>query len=259
MRRTAILGLILCILGSAGLWAQDVESWFARASDAKAYAGVKQDFILLAQKALDAMHSDRPLAERLAEGARKHVAPDRLLSALSLEMGRLIEVASDIDARGLLPSDSGSAGNLMSQVGIALRAGLLRRDIDAAFDGSVKRVGSGQAARDRAVAVLSAVAGLSLSADQRYALVGALAASPLPTPRFRGVRGTLADLLAQNMSPEEATKALIASFSASPSIVTPKRSPEQNHEAVPDRTENRPEGSTAQKPSVEGGDHEGGD
>ncbi|HUX39471.1 MAG TPA: hypothetical protein VMV44_16350 [Rectinemataceae bacterium] len=258
MKPGLFLGLIFAFLGSTALAAQDVESWFARASDAKAYASVRQDFVLLAERSISDMHSDRPLAERLAEGARKHVAPDRLLSALSLEMNHLFEVAADIEARGLLPTDSASAGNLMSQVGIALRAGLQRRDIDAAFDGSVKRVGSGQATRDRAVAVLSAVAGLSLNADQRFALVGALAASPLPTPRFRGVRGTLADLLARNMTPEEATIALIASFQAQPSATSQDRSRAGGEARAGTQTESRPQ-STAERPSAEGGDHEGGD
>jgi len=216
MRRIFALAILTFAIRGGAVFAQEVAAWYANSPDAPGYISVRKEFLELAERSIAGMHSDRPLAERLAEGALKHVAPPFLFSALEAETDRLLDVASDLKARDMLPTDARSAGGLMSQIGIALRAGLEPRDVDAAFDGAISRVGRGAEARNRAIAVLSAVAGLSLGPDQRLALVGALAASPLPTARFEGVRGTLADFFARNMSAAEASAALIDSFEARP-------------------------------------------
>ncbi|HUX41590.1 MAG TPA: hypothetical protein VMV83_10535 [Rectinemataceae bacterium] len=234
--RRAILALAVMLGFASGsaLAAQEVSSWFDRSPDAAAYAAVKQDLLALAARSISGMHSDRPLAERLAEGARKRVAPDRLLAALGTETDRLLSAAAEIDKRGLLPTDSRSAGTMMAQVGIALRAGLEPNDIGAAFDGASARLGVSPAARDRALAVISAMTGLSLDAKQRSALIAALAASQLPTVRFRGVRGALAELLARHLTPEQATQSLIDSFSAQATVsVEPRREREGDSVARP--------------------------
>jgi len=255
MKAILALTVLLVSAGGSALAAQEVATWFARSPDAAAYAAIQQELLSLAARSVVGMHSDSPLAERLAEGARKHVAPERLVAALGNETDRLLAAAVDIDKLGLLPTDAHSAGNLMTQVGIGLRAGLDPKDIGAAFAGASARMGQGAAARDRALAVVSAVAGLSLDPNQRYALIGALAASPLPTVRFRGVRGALAELLARHLTPEQATQALIDSFTAQ--APGPRPSHPEIQRQGGGGSASKPSGAT--KPSAGGGmEGEGG-
>ncbi len=229
VRAGLALAILLASGGGSALAAQEVAAWFDRSPDAAAYSSIRQELLSLAAESISAMHSDLPLAERLAEGARKHVPPDRLAGALESETLRLGTVAAEIDQRGLLPRDAKASGTMMAQLGIALRSGLDPQDIGAAFDGAVARLGQTAEARSRALAVISAVAGLSLDTDQRFALIGALAASPLPTTRFRGVRGSLADLMAQHLSPAAATAALIDSFGARPQDTRPSPMEQGSH------------------------------
>lgn len=211
MRRTLALFLV-CLGMAAGLAAQDVQAWFDRSADSAAYASVQADFTALAATEIAGMGSDKPLADRLSEGARKGVAPTRLLAALRTETDRLLEAAVVIKRRGLLPAKPTAAGDLMAQIGIALRAGLDTRDVEVAFDGAMARLGAIPAAADRAVLVLSAVAGLAIDDVNRAALIGALSSSALPPYRLHDVRGAFAELLARNYGVGEATRALIASY-----------------------------------------------
>lgn len=253
MRRATARLAALCLLlflGTAALGAQDVAAWFLRSPDAGAYAGVKSALLALAERSRAGMHSDLPLAQRLAEGASKRVEPQRLLSALRGETEELLAVAGDIARRGLLPEGAGASGSMMAQIGIGLRAGLSRADILAAFDGALSR-GSGAEARDRALATIGAVAGLGLPAEQRLALVRALAASSLPSSRLRSVRGALADLLARDYSPAEATAALIDSLSSGP----PRRGSAEAEQGG--RAQERPKSeSDAERPAPNRGDGE---
>jgi hypothetical protein len=213
--RTPVGRLALCLviaIAACPLSSQSVEAWFSRAKEASAYASVQADFLALSAAARAGMLTDRPLSDRIVEGARKGVAPQRLLAILKDETGKLLTVAALLRERGLMPANAETADRLFSQAAIMLRTGLEPEDFKAALDGAISSLGANQAASARAIAVLAAVAGIPVDEEARQDIIVALASGPLPDSRLDSARSTWAGLAARSVPPADMVKALVESL-----------------------------------------------
>lgn len=182
LRRLAMLVFLLAV--SAMVAAQEVSSWLAKAPEAKSYASIRGALLDLAATAEASLEGDRFLVGRLIEGARKGVPPARLLASLRDQTAVLVQAAEDLGRYGIMPNDRKAAAAYFSQLDILLRAGFALSDFHAALKGSVQREGKKATARNRALAVLVAFAGIELDAAHRRELLEAVAAGPLPDERL---------------------------------------------------------------------------
>lgn len=216
VRCATLLAAALSVALPAGLAAQDVEAWFARAPEASAYSSVRPGLLALATAARSEILTDHPLASRLAEGARKGVPADRLLSILTEEAKGLSQAATLLRERGLLPSSGEASAKLFSQLDIALRSGFSVADFGVALDGALSRNGKKTEVPGRAVAVLSSLSGINIEAQSRRSLISAVAAGPITDSRLSTVKASWANLVSRNASPEQALASLIDSVGPRP-------------------------------------------
>jgi hypothetical protein len=208
---------LLCALIAAFAFAnlaaaQEVEAWFAHSSEAASYLSIKAELLALSGEERAALLGDGPLADRLAEGARKGVDPGKLEGILRGETALLISSAEALRERALMPSDRGSSDRLFDQLGIAFREGSGLEDFVTALDRSIARLGRVPAAADRALAALSAVAGVKLEPGARLRLIVALASSSLPDDKLLSVRASLASQMAIDRSADASLEAVIRSL-----------------------------------------------
>jgi len=220
-RSTRILITLVLLFSTRIAAAQEVEAWFARAKEANAYASIKPVLLALAEESRSGMLTDKPLADRLVEGAKKGVAPQKLASVLKEETSRLLSAATALRERELMPTDRVVATRLFTQIDIALRAGFDVADFEAALDGALKSLGKTKAVPSRAIAVLSAIAGIRLENSERIELISALSAGPFPDDRLQSVRSTWAGIASKNLSPAETAKIIAESFG--PTLLRPDR------------------------------------
>ncbi|MEI6386090.1 MAG: hypothetical protein WCQ50_05600 [Spirochaetota bacterium] len=200
----------------AALAAQDVEAWFARAPEAAAYSSVRTGLLALATSERSEILTDHPLADRLAEGARKGVPADRLLSILTEEAKGLSQAATLLKERGLLPTAAADSARLFSQLDITLRSGFSVEDFGAALDGALSKKGKKAEVPGRAVAVLSSLVGVNIEGQSRRSLIGAMAAGPLADSRLSSVKASWANLVSRNATPEQTLSSLIDSVGPRP-------------------------------------------
>ncbi|MFZ4614913.1 MAG: hypothetical protein ACOYM2_01795 [Rectinemataceae bacterium] len=216
LRYTPFLAAALSVALPAALAAQDVEAWFARAPEASAYSSVRSGLLALATATRSEILTDHPLADRLAEGARKGVPADRLLSILTEEAKGLSQAATLLKERGLLPTAAADSARLFSQLDITLRSGFSVEDFGAALDGALSKKGKKAEVPGRAVAVLSSLVGVNIEGQSRRSLIRALAAGPIADSRLSSVKSSWANLVSRNATPEQAVASLIDSVGPRP-------------------------------------------
>ncbi len=190
--RASRLLLTLCaaalLAGRAG--AQGLGAWFDRDSAAGDYAAIAGRARELAAKAARDGVPERLLEERLAEGARKRVSPERLAAALEEEEARLAEVASLLDGIGLgrdRPREAQiAAGGLLRRAGAS--PALLAAALAAARLPPGAAAAGPAALADRAFAAVAATVSVNarfpLAEPAMARLAAALAAGGLRDDRF---------------------------------------------------------------------------
>lgn len=180
-----LLALLLLALGFATpLCAQEIAAWFQSSPSAPRYGGIRIEAERLGSALSEEGLPDRPLAERLAEGAGKRVDPLKLLAVLRDEAARLRAVADLLRARDLLSSSN--ASSLAAEGSLLLRAGVSPALMGEALDAAVL-LKPGSPAR-RAFAALAAVVSINarfgLDEGSERTLALALVVGGLPEERF---------------------------------------------------------------------------
>ena len=226
LRLVALLAFLASI---RPISAQEVEAWFSRPGESASYATLKTQLLALAATERSAILTDRPLALRLIEGARKGVSPSKLVGILKDETTQLVAAAAVLREKELLPTDRDAANRLFLQLDIALRSGCDVADFSAALEGSIAKNGRGPAASTRAVAVLTSIAGMKIEKKDRGELITAIASGPLPDARLSSVRSTYADLVMTGVSSDDSLKNLretLGPARQSPGDESPRRPPD---------------------------------
>jgi len=189
--------------------AQAVEAWLASSDKAAAYASVTAEILALSDRLRAGGIPDRPLADRLAEGAGKRVDPLKLAQALVEETIRIEEAAAALRRARLFPESPSEAATALAGAGLLLRSGLGLGELELAL-AAVEPLPGGAAPRAaRALTALAAVkavdARFPLGADERTALCVALAKSRIPKERFDSLvsvfaKGRVAGLTAPRLA-----------------------------------------------------------
>lgn len=179
-RGAAALALAL-VSASAGAAAQEIAAWFGSAPEAAAYAAVKDRITSIAEEAARGGVPESILLERLIEGTRKRVAPERLASALEAEAARLESVALLLKGRDL---GAAALSELIGSGGLLLRSGATLDELGR----SLAAGGPGDEGARRAFAAVSVLTGLysrfGLNEAERNRLLEALARSSIPRTQF---------------------------------------------------------------------------
>lgn len=183
--------LFAAITPAAG---QDLSAWFDHAPEAAAYASGRHAAEALAAKVRAAGLADRLLVDRIVEGVRKRVPPDRLIAAMVDETTRLESISRLLAERSLLPADPSEAAGFAAEASLLMRAGATTAEFEAALDAAAKletqgKPGSSQGIRvERALSAIATVRAINarfpLDEADRSSLCFALVGSVLDSGRF---------------------------------------------------------------------------
>jgi len=210
------LGAILAIALCGGRAAADeVAAWLDSAPEAAAYASVRDRIEAAASLAEKDGVPERLLALRLAEGARKRAAPERLAAALEEEERRLASLASLLAGRSL-PAQVRE--ELIEQGGILLRTGAAIDDIGLPLAAAE----SGAEGARRAFAAASTVsllrARFALDGDAKSRLSAALVRSKVPRESFSSLISIFTKWRAEGLASKSIASAAIAALESGASI-----------------------------------------
>jgi hypothetical protein len=145
---------LMLVAASSSSWSDLLGSWYRSDSRAASYAAVHEQLRKIFLKAEQQHISQHLLMERLREGEAKGVPPDRLVSALQVELGRLERARLIVDRAGFGGSFLSRPGDeTLKEVGIYLRAGLSDQLV-----GDLLSAGAGtQEGKDSALAACGAI------------------------------------------------------------------------------------------------------
>ncbi|MDP3177323.1 MAG: hypothetical protein Q8M76_05425 [Spirochaetaceae bacterium] len=167
---------------------QAVEAWFAESDKASTYTSISEEILALSDRLRAHGIPDRPLADRLAEGAIKRVDPQRLAQALGEETLRIEQAAAALQRALLFPESPSEASTALAEAGLLLRSGLGFGELELALAAVAPLSGSSSQRAARALTALAAVkavdARFPLGAEERAGLCVALARSRIPKERF---------------------------------------------------------------------------
>ncbi|MBL8967671.1 MAG: hypothetical protein JNG85_11740 [Spirochaetaceae bacterium] len=198
MRRVARPRSLVCalfILFAAAAPAQELAAWFDGAPEAAPYAAARERVLKAAAAAPDL--PEGLLVERLVEGARKRVPPDRLAAALEAEIARLADLSPLFDRA---KTDPEAFRELLAEGGLLLRAGASRAEIASAL----AVASPGEEGSRRALAAVSLLVALrarfDLGAAEGSRLAAALVRGAVPRDKFQNLLSVFARWKAQGLS-----------------------------------------------------------
>jgi len=186
-RRIASALLFLFALAAAAE-AQNLAAWFARPANQAAYGEIADEASILAEAIEAASLSDSLIAARLEEAAKKRISATVLLATLKEDVTRYLVASDALRLRGLLPKNEKQATLMVEQTTLLLRAGIGRKELGAALDAAVAKLGPKASAVSRTIAALSVVANAraeyNLGEDTRLLLAIVLVESDLADSRL---------------------------------------------------------------------------
>jgi hypothetical protein len=202
------LALLLIAAIPSFVAAQNVAAWFAAPANQAAYGALAAEAQQLAAALSQAGLSDSLIADRLVEAAKKRVAPAKLAATLREDTQRYLAVAASLKGLRLLPADPKKASAAVEQAALILRAGISERVLQAALAAAADRLGTGQAAIDRALAALSVAATIDaeyrLSDAELLALTADLIGSDLSNGKFNSLAASIKSAVKKGLSVSQA-------------------------------------------------------
>jgi len=204
MRRLGLcfLLLFLAIAAAAG---DPLSGWFDTSPSAGRYESVRQELVSIVAEATGRGVPAELMASRVAEGAEKRVAPEKLVTALRKDLADYSAILS-VFARTMQAAPEGrTRAELLSRGGLALRAGMDIETFERAFAGALRKGAAPRRAVDALVAVAAVDSRMPLDGESEAALAASLASSAEKEDRF----SQLASLLLRGKAGRLATRDLV--------------------------------------------------
>lgn len=183
--RVRILLCVLLTLLMVDLAAQDgLADWYSRSSLAGKYVSIHQDLLSILSEAGKVDIPSELMMARLAEGAEKRVAPDKLVIALRKDLAIYGQVLSILSRSPLGGVASREREELLILGGLAFRSGMDAATFEAAFMAAVDRKVKPRRAMAAIVAVAAAGSRLPLESEGEKRLAVSMAQSAEKEERF---------------------------------------------------------------------------
>ncbi len=214
----AVLSALLIYSADAG----ELDLWLSRSAEARPYEAIAGNLReIVAGAAADGV-AERLLLDRIVEGARKKASADRLLQAVEAEADRLSFLARSL-AEGWPDTNAKRRETVLAELSLALRSGVDREEWGRAS----RSVLDAKGAPERAVAIVDLLASIDparlIPAEDRLALVGAIAASRFRTDSIDSLVAVFTRGRARGLSPALVARAIAEGLAAGGNLASVDR------------------------------------
>jgi hypothetical protein len=200
------LCILLSLLAIAAAAEEPLSSWFATSPAAGRYESIRGDLRTILADAERRGIPAELFMTRIAEGAEKRVASDKLVAALRKDLENYFAVLSIISKTMSAAPENRQRTDLLARGGMALRAGMDTGTFEQVFSDAVRRDVPPRRAIDALIAVAAVDSRMPLDGEGKRSLASSLAASSEKEERF----SLLSSLLLRGKTGKIGTRDLVA-------------------------------------------------